>query len=244
MLKGKNVLITGAAQRIGRAIALSLAGEGANIVVHYNRSEREAAELAEAIAALGADAWTCPADLADAEQTAALVPAAIEQAGAVDVLINNASIFEESSFPKFTLEDLHDNIRVNAYAPLVLARAFAAQGRAGHIVNFLDARIVDYDRQHVAYHLSKQMLYALTRQMAEEYAPAIQVNAVAPGLVLPPAGKDETYLKGLASTNPLNRHGRLEDVTAAVLFFLTNTFVTGQTVFVDGGRHMRGSFYG
>jgi hypothetical protein len=126
---------------------------------------------------------------------------------------------------------------------LELCREFAKQVRGGAIVNFLDTRVLDYDREHMSYHLSKRALFTLTRAMALEFAPAIRVNAVAPGLVLPPAGKDQSYLDALVHTNPLQAHGSVEDVAAAVLFLVTSPFVTGQVIYVDGGRHMLGGVY-
>jgi len=134
-------------------------------------------------------------------------------------------------------------VQVHALAPLTLSRALAKQGRDGHIINMLDSRVTDYDRDHAAYHLSKRMLLTLTRMLAMELAPRIAVNGVAPGLILPPAGKDESYLRDLAHTNPMNRHGGVGDITDAVLYLLTSRFVTGQVMFVDGGRHMRGPLY-
>ena len=111
-------------------------------------------------------------------------------------------------------------------------------------MNLLDSRITDYDREHAAYHLSKRMLFALTRMLALELAPRTIVNAVAPGLILPPEGKDEDYLRRMAHTVPLNRHGDAGDIEQAVLFLLRCEFVTGQVIFVDGGRHMEGRVYG
>jgi NAD(P)-dependent dehydrogenase (short-subunit alcohol dehydrogenase family) len=124
-----------------------------------------------------------------------------------------------------------------------LSRRLAAQKRAGSIVNLLDARMLDYDRQHLSYHLSKRALWDLTRIGAIEFAPLIRVNAVAPGLVLPPTGKDTEYLEKLKHTNLLNRYGSPEDVARAVLFLIESPFITGQVIFVDGGRHMRGRVY-
>lgn len=193
---------------------------------------------------MGVSAWTIQADLREPSEVEGILSRAMEAAGRVDFLINNASIFTKSRITDFTLEDLADNVQVNAAAPLLIARAFAAQGCEGVIVNFLDTRIADYDAEHAAYHLSKRMLFTLTRMMALEFAPRIRVNAVAPGLILPPAGEDVSYLKRLASTNPLHRIGALKDVTDAVLFLLRSDFVTGQVVFVDGGRHLRGCVYG
>ncbi len=237
-------LITGAAKRLGRATALALANAGVDIVVHYRDSESEATELAGMIEASGVKAWTLRADLADPAQAESLYDCAVDAAGRVDFVINNASFFHEDTVLDFALEDLQANISVHASAPLLLARAHAKSGRSGAIVNFLDARIVDYDRNHAAYHLSKRMLFTLTRMLAVELAPNIRVNGVAPGLVLPPAGKDEAYLASLAHTNPLQRYGSMEDITAAVLFLLQSDFVTGQVLFVDGGRHMAGTMYG
>lgn len=243
-LAGRNALVTGGAKRLGRAAALALAAEGACVVVHYRASGEEAAGLVDEINAMGARAYALAAELSDTTQTESLFRRACELTGPMDVLVNNASIFHESGLVDFSREALDGNIRVNAYAPLVLARKLAAQDRPGHIINFLDCRAVDYDRRHVAYHLSKRMLMDLTRMMALEFAPAVQVNAVAPGLILPPEGRDESYLAALADTNPMKRYGCERDVTDTVLFLLKSTFITGQVVFVDGGRHIRGCMYG
>ena len=242
-LAGKTALVTGSAKRLGRATALALAGAGADVVVHYGRSGDEAAALVDEIARDGRRAWAIAADLASPPQADALMRRAVEATGGVDILVNNAATFPDSRILQFTPEQLQTDVQVNAMAPLQLCRAFADQGAPGDIVNFLDCRIVDYDRAHAAYHLSKRMLMSITRMLALELAPRIKVNAVAPGLILAPAGADENYLADLAHTNPLNAHGRPRDVTDAVLFLLRNPFVTGQVIYVDGGRHMKGRVY-
>lgn len=242
-LSGRTALVTGAARRLGRATALALAGAGADVVVHYGASAGDAESLVTEIVSLGRKAWALQADLSDAAEARRLFARACEAAGPVDLLVNNASIFPASRLVSFTAEDLRKNVEVNAMAPLELGRELAARVGRGDIVNFLDARIGDYDREHVAYHLSKRMLSDLTHLMALEFAPGVRVNAVAPGLILPPAGQDEAYLKKLASTNPLQRYGSVGDVTAAVLFLVRSPFVTGQTIYVDGGRHLRGRVY-
>jgi len=127
---------------------------------------------------------------------------------------------------------------------LQLSRALAAQGRSGQVLNLLDCRILSYDAEHAAYHLSKRMLFSLTRMLALELAPRLRVNAVAPGLILPPPGRDEAYLQALARTNPLQRHGGAGDVVRAALFLMQSGFVTGQVIYVDGGHHMTGRTYG
>ena len=244
-LRGRTALITGAAKRIGRATALALADEGVNVVVHYNQSSAEAEEVAGLARQKGVGAWTLRADLAEADQAADLVGRATDRAGAIDVLVNNASTFHPSRLAEVAVDDMLSDLQVNALAPFVLARTLAAQQREGAIVNFLDCRIAEYDASHAAYNLSKRTLFTLTRMMALAFAPSVRVNAVAPGLILPPPGTDESYLRKMAPTdNPLQRIGALTGITDAVVFLLRSPFVTGQVIFVDGGRHVKGSTYG
>ena len=243
-LTGKTALVTGAAKRIGRGTALALAAQGVNVVIHYRASQDEAEAVAAEARDRGIRAWTIQADLQEPMEAEQVLPRAVEAAGPIQILINNASIFAESRITDFTLQDLADNVQVNAVAPLLISRAFVAQGCEGAIVNFLDTRFIEYDEEHAAYHLSKRMLFTLTRMMALEFAPAIRVNAVAPGLILPPPGKDEAHLQSVASTNPLHRVGTLEGIMDAVLFLLRSEFITGQVIFVDGGYHMKGCVYG
>ncbi|MEW6355625.1 MAG: SDR family oxidoreductase [Planctomycetota bacterium] len=243
-LFGKTALVTGGAKRLGRATALALAAEGADIVLHYRSSRNEAEEATQAIRNMGRKAWTIQADLSRPEEATGLFQQARQTAGSIHILINNAAIFEPSLLADFTVEDLARNVQINTMAPLQVSRAFVAQGQEGVIINFLDNRIVEYDKKNVAYHLSKRMLHSLTRMMAMEFAPKVRVNAVAPGLVLPPRGEDDAYVKRLVTTMPLQRAIEVRAVTDAVLFLVKNEFITGQVIFVDGGRHMKSSFYG
>lgn len=242
-LYGKTALVTGGAKRIGRAITLALAAAKSNVVVHCLRSAAEAEALVEDLRGQGVQAWVVRADLAEVRGPEMLWTQATEAAGPIDILINNASVFSEDRLPDVTIESIETNLHVHAWAPLALSRSLAAQGREGAIVNLLDARVENYDREHAAYHLSKRMLLSLTRLMALEFAPRVRVNGVAPGLILPPAGKDHEYLERQAGTNPLARYGSPELVADAVLFLLRNDFITGQVIFVDGGRHLRGVVY-
>jgi NAD(P)-dependent dehydrogenase (short-subunit alcohol dehydrogenase family) len=243
-LTGKTALVTGGAQRLGRAMALALATNGAQVIVHYRSSVDAAHTLKLEIEQQGGKAGLMQADLSDAKAVEALLPNVIEQYSPVDILINNASIFEQQTLHETTEQTIQANMQIHAYAPLVLSRALASRNRPGHIVNLLDSRVRDYDQQHVPYHLSKRALMSLTRMLAMELAPAIAVNAVAPGLILAPRGEDEDYLTRLAHTNPLQRHGDPKDVAEAVLFLVQSHFITGQIIYVDGGRHMKGHFYG
>lgn len=242
-LAGKTALITGAAKRLGKALALTLAREGVHVVVHFNHSEQEASDVCDEVRHMGVSAWPLQADLSDPDQTRRLFDHAMAQAGPIDILINNASVFNKETVWETSAQSLEANLRVHATAPLILARALAKQDRSGSIVNMLDTRVTVYDHKHVSYHISKRALLTLTRILAMELAPAIAVNAVAPGLILPPPGEDEGYLKRLAHCNPLNRYGDSEQVADAVLFLLRSRFITGQVIYVDGGYHMKGHMY-
>lgn len=239
-LSRATALVTGGAQRIGRSIALALGASGMNIVVHYRRSAAAAETAAEEIRRLGVRAWTVEADLADVRNADALWEKACELAGPIDALINNASEFPDDRLTDVSVDSIEASFRLHAWAPLIMSRRLAAQGRNGAIVNLLDARVGDYDRNHAGYHLSKRTLFALTRMMALEFAPRVRVNGVAPGLILPPPGKGPEYLEALAATNPLRRCGNPASIAKAVLFLIESDFVTGQVIFVDGGRHLRG----
>ncbi|MCF7975041.1 MAG: SDR family oxidoreductase [Phycisphaerae bacterium] len=246
-LNHKTALVTGAAKRLGRAMALALAEQGVQVVVHYHTSEQEARAVQADIEQAGGHAVLCQADLSDTGQADALVGRAVALAGRpLDILINNASIFDEQVLLETTSEALALNMQVHAYTPLTLSRAFAAQDRlvCGQIINMLDSRVQDYDKLHVPYHLSKRSLMALTRMLAMDLAPRVAVNAVAPGLILAPAGHGQEYLENLAHTNPLNRYGAPQDIVEAMLFLVQSEFITGQVIYVDGGRHMKGHMYG
>lgn len=243
-LAGRTALVTGAGKRIGRTISLMLARAGVNIVAHYNSAAGDATQLAEEVRQVGCQAWTIQADLGQPEQVTGLVDRVRELASSLDILVNNASIFPEDTLADVTVESIRRNEQINAIAPLVLSRELAALGIDGDIVNLLDTRVVDVDAKHFAYHLSKRTLLTLTKVLAVELAPKIRVNGVAPGLILPPEGKDESYLADLTHTNPLQRYGSPEEIGEAVLFLLRSRFITGQVIFVDGGRHLKGAFYG
>lgn len=237
-LAGKTALVTGGALRLGAATVRALAAEGANVVIHYNRSQAPAEQLAQEVREGGTSVWTLQANLEQLDEVEALIPMAKEPAGKLDILINSASIFPADSLSEMKIEDLLRNIRVNAWAPFALSRSFALHAKRGAIVNFLDTRVAGYDWKHASYIASKSMLELWTRMMALKFAPNIRVNAVAPGLILPPPGKDESYLDAMKDTVPLKRYGGAEDIVAAVLFLLRSEFVTGQLIYVDGGRHL------
>jgi len=239
-LENKTALITGASKRIGKAIALYLASLGANILVHYHTSKEEAKRVVGTLSDQSVKAWALQSDLADPESASQLIGKARTVAGDLHYLINNASIFPNSQLDSFSSQELEHVMQVNAMAPLQLCRDFAKLKTAEHIINLLDTRITAFDFSHAAYDLSKKTLHQLTQSLAIELAPQIRVNAVAPGLILPPADKDHSYLEKLKHTNPLQTYGTPEEIARAIGFLITSHFIQGHVIFVDGGRHLKG----
>ncbi len=239
-LRGRTALITGAARRIGRATALALVDAGASVVAHVHGSERDADELRREVLARDGQCWVVRADLEsepDVESLVRRASAAAERP--IDVLVNNASIFPADTFATVTRDELLRCVAVNAWAPFALGRALAKQTGEGHVINLLDEKIGGYRLAHVAYQTSKQLLAALTSLMALELAPGIAVNGVAPGLVLPPPGRDEDWLERQARTSvPMARPGSPEGVAEAIVYLLGSRYLSGQVLYVDGGAHL------
>lgn len=213
------------------------------MVVHYRTSEEAAEATAEAIREVGGVAWTLRGDLEEADGVEGLYTQACELAGApIDVLVNNASRFPPGRLDETTYEDLDAMVRLHAWAPAALARAMArSEVPGGVVVNVLDARIASHDPGHVAYILSKRMLADLTRVLARELAPAIRVNGVAPGAVLAPEGIEDpqAYMEAAAQATLTGRTPEPSEVAQAVAYLVEAGSVTGQVLFVDGGRHLR-----
>ena len=237
------VLITGGARRLGAALARALSDAGYRVVIHYNNSADDAMALRDELSKDGTKAFTVQGNLTVESSAVKLAEDATTAAGPITHLINNASIFPEDRLDAITNDSVTENMNINALVPLFLGRALRERGTLTNVVNLLDTRVVDYDEKHVSYHLSKRALQSLTAMMAMEWAPAVRVNGVSPGLILPPEGKTEEYFEGLKSTNPLNTYGGPDDIVRAVLFLLDSPFITGQNIFVDGGRHLKGRFY-
>ncbi|BDG05085.1 short chain dehydrogenase [Anaeromyxobacter oryzae] len=235
---GTTALVTGGAKRIGRSVSLALASAGANVVIHHHRSEAAAQALAAELGRLGVQTAVLQADLEQPSEAELLVARARDLVGPIDILVNNASVFERDTLETAAFDRFVRSVKINAWSPFILTRAFARLFGQGRVVNLLDTRIAGLDLAHAGYILSKQLLLALTRMAAVAFAPGLTVNAVAPGLILPPPGEDEAYLERLAHDLPLKRHGAPEDVALAVLFLLQSRFITGQVIFVDGGRHL------
>ncbi len=237
-LNARTALVTGAAKRLGKAIVLGLAKQGTNIVLHYDKSEDEVQNLNKELHSFGVKSWLVRASFKNAEACEALINEAFKRSGKIDILINNASVFYPNRIETVKIEDMDADMLVNAWTPFLLSRLFAEKTESGKIINLLDTRISGYDFNNFAYYVSKKMLEILTKSTALKFAPKIAVNAVAPGLILPPEGKDYKYLEQRKDTVPLKKYGSPADVVDTVLFLLKNDFVTGQIVYVDGGKHL------
>jgi hypothetical protein len=250
-LAGQTALITGAARRVGRSIASALADQGVNIVLHYNTSRNEAESLTAELRDRDVDAWAVQGSLEDQSSIEGMWRRATDCApeGVISLLVNNASIFPSDTLNGLRFGSLERTLKVNALAPLQLIRLFAAQEHSppvgpGCVVNLLDSRIGGYMKGHVSYALSKRMLFDLTRMLALELAPSIRVNAVAPGMILPPEGIRTEELDRLAARAPLRRWGDPEDVAEAVVFLMRSDYLTGQVIFPDGGAFIKEQLYG
>ena len=235
------VLITGAAKRIGRAIALGLASDGWSVVLHYGTSGDDAEQLARLIQDHGGEAVTIQADLRDDEQASGLISRAKEMVGPVSCLINNASLFEEDSAETATRESWDAHMQVNLRSPFVLTQAFSDQlpvGLEGNVVNIVDQRVWNLTPHFLTYTLSKAGLWTLTQTLAMALAPRVRVNAIGPGPALPSARQtEEAFIKQWSSL-PLRRNVDLGEIVDAVRFILEAPSMTGQMIALDGGQHM------
>jgi NAD(P)-dependent dehydrogenase (short-subunit alcohol dehydrogenase family) len=236
----KTALITGAAKRLGNGMTLHLASLGWNIAIHYNTSDTEAKQLQAHLNEQFPEQLfqLFKADLSMADEVEQLISTAAEDMGTIDLLINNASVFEPEMFAKTTTEFLDKQMNVNFRAPFILTRNFAKTCKSGLIVNFIDTRIVSNKSNYAAYTLSKKALWEMTKMAALEFGPNIRINAIAPGLTLPPEEKGEDYLWKLSENIAMKRPGGLEPILKSLDFILNNTYLTGQLLFCDGGENL------
>ncbi len=234
-------LITGAARRIGRTIAIELARQGRPIAVHYGASKAVAEDTVGEIERAGGRAVALGADLAREEEVRALLPAVEAALGPVDCLINNAAAFERDSVASVTRESWDAHMETNLRAPFVLIQAVADRlpdGWSGNVINILDERVWNPTPHFVSYTLSKSGLWTLTRTMALALAPRIRVNGIGPGPTLPsPRQSDEQFARQQAMM-PLGRGTTPEEICAAVRFILATPAMTGQMIALDGGQHL------
>jgi NAD(P)-dependent dehydrogenase (short-subunit alcohol dehydrogenase family) len=240
-IEGKVGLVTGGAHRVGRALVLGLARAGADVAIHYHRSGDAAAETARQVRALGRSAETFQADLADPTAVAALADAVAGSMGGLDVLVNNASLFESGRFRDITVESWDRVMAVNLRAPFLLLQATAPllEASKGVAVNVADLAGVQVWPGFPHHGVSKAGLIHLTRVAARSLAPNVRVNCVVPGTVLPPEDYTREQIERSVDRTVLERIGAPDDVVEALLFLVRSEFATGSIVTVDGGRTLK-----
>ncbi len=238
----RTVLVTGAARRLGREIALALAAGGWRVVVHYRGSQADAQATADDCAVLTPGAWAVQADLADEAAVRALLPAVAARLGTVDAVVNNASLFEHDTAHSFSFAALDAHLRTNTGAAVLLAQALHAhvtqRDATGAVVNLLDQKLWNPNPDFFSYTLSKAALEAANTLMAQAFAPALRVVGVAPGLTLTSHMLSDEKFEALHKLSPLGRSSTAADVAATVKFALENNSITGTTLLVDGGQHL------
>lgn len=251
--QARGALVTGAAQRIGRAIALGLAQDGWHVIVHYHRSADAAAETVAAIEAQGGTATAIAADLADPAAAAGLITAAAQATGGLGCLVNNASLFAADDIATVDAAGFDAMMAVNLRAPVLLSRAFAENlpagadgaagvaGAEGVIINLLDQKLVNPNPDFLSYTLSKYGLSGLTTTLAMALGPRIRVCGVAPGLTLPSGDQPPDQFAAVHGRTPLGRGATAADIAGAVRYLVSAQAVTGEVVLVDGGQHLVGS---
>ncbi|MFW5805998.1 MAG: SDR family oxidoreductase [Marinilabiliaceae bacterium] len=236
----KTVLITGAAKRVGAAMAKYLANEGWEVVLHYNHSKDDAAELCSTLNRKYPERAfpVLQCDLTNPDAVLSLFGHLPEEVEKIDALVNNASVFDPGNIDETSPVFLRKEMSVNFDAPFFLMQAFKSFFGNGSIVNMLDSAIVKHEGSHAAYLLAKKSLADLTSMAALSFSPDIRVNGVAPGPVLPPPRKSPDYLKEVVEKTPLKRQVDVDDIAASVSFLLNNPSVTGQIIFCDSGAHL------
>jgi 3-oxoacyl-[acyl-carrier protein] reductase/pteridine reductase len=237
-LSGKTMLVTGAAKRLGRAIALAAAANGADVAITYRQSEREARAVVEELARHGVEALAVGCDVADEQSVREMVKEVAKELGAIDVLVNNAATYETVEFEKITVAQWDAAFASNARGPFLVSRAALPylKKRKGRIVNMGSLGGLRPWATHAHYCSSKAALHMLTRVMAKALAPEIAVNAVAPGMIDLGEKSAAAFMRKMAKQTPMRRNGSAADIAAAVMFFATAPkFITGQVLAIDGG---------
>lgn len=227
-------IITGGAVRIGKALACHLAEKGYDIALHYNLSGAEEAVARVQKAGVQCRAYACDfADLSAVEDLFAQIAGDFSD---IELLINSASVFIQENIEQTSTRTLTDTMTVNLMAPFLLMREYKQRVNRGMIVNILDERILKNIPTFGAYSVSKAALGHLTQLAAVEWGKTVRVNAIAPGLILPPRGESEEYLQRNAKKIPVKKHGYVEDIVRGLDYLLDSPFVNGETLFIDGGE--------
>ncbi|MBA31130.1 MAG: KR domain protein [Chloroflexi bacterium] len=235
----KTVLITGSSQRIGKEIALFFASKNANTIIHYNNSKTEAFKTYDEIKSINSDSMIVKSDLQSVSENINLIKKIIDEFGHIDIIINNASIFNKINLKDTTPEIWDKHLNINLRAPFILSQELKKHlgNNPGKIINLNDWKTTRKSR--FAYGVSKYSLSGLTKSLALELAPSIQVNEIALGAILPPSDtKVNDYNKSSISFGPSKRMGKLNEITNVIDMLINNDYITGETINIDGGRHL------
>ena len=239
-LSRTRVLVTGAAVRIGRQIALAFACRGAKVVIHYNRSGKQAEAVLSELGGRDAGHDCIKADLLNPSERKELIPSLVRHGKTVNCLVNNASVYRRCPLTKVDADRLRQDYEINFVAPFLLMRDFAHYCEEGNIINLLDRRVATVDPSASSYGLAKKSLRDATEAAAVQWAPRIRVNGVAPGLVLPPPGVLPGRMERLLRVVPMAQTSSPQEIAEACLFLATAKTITGQIIYVDGGMHLVG----
>lgn len=240
-ISGRVALVTGGAVRVGRALALALAAEGAKVAVHYNASRGDAEETLAEIEKHGGEGLLFQSDLSGPDAPAHLVRDVASSLGGLDIVVNSAAMMQRTPIGEVTTEDWDAMFSLNLRAPFFICQAAAAAmgEKGGVIVNIADLAAFESWPAYVPHGITKAGIVQMTRSLARALAPKIRVNAIAPGAVLLPEGWSAEGTSHLEDTTPLGRLGSPTDVAGAMLYLIDAEYVTGTTLVVDGGRHIR-----
>ena len=240
-MKNKNVLITGAATRVGRAIAIHFAEKGWNVALHYFRSSSKAKELKKIIEQKFVKVALIKADLKNPKQTEKIFLLAKKKLGNIDCLVNNAALFEKDDILNFTVKSWNEHLNINLLAPTILTKQFAKQASKktfSNIINIIDQRIFNLTPYFMSYTISKTGLQTLTKTMAMRLGPNIKVNGIAPGPTIKSKRQTNTHFKNQIKSTLLKKTVRLQDICDTVDFLINNDSITGQIIAVDSGQNL------
>lgn len=234
-LENKNVLVTGSANRIGKEIAIRLSKLGLNIAIHYNTSESNANDTLQKIKNNNVNASIIQSDLSDEENCIKLIKDAENKIGKIDILINNASTFKKNTLENTSSKEIEEDLYINLIAPFILSKTIFKKNRKGKVINISDWKTARTNR--FSYGVSKAAIYGLTKSLSLSMAPNYQVNEIALGAILPPADSPNRKTQKI-NLGPIGRTAKIEEVTSCIEMLINNDFITGERIFLDGGRHV------
>ncbi len=240
MPNNQAALVTGGAIRLGKAISLALAKQGYDIALHYNTSRESVQKTREEIKSLGVACEVFQSDLSKAENLEFFLESVQRTFTNLSILVNSASGYTQATVKETSVTNFDAQFAVNLRAPFFLSKAFAQVCKSGVIINICDNKIGFNQFEYAAYLLTKKGLAEFTRLAALEFAPNIRVNAIAPGVVMPMSSRSDEYINWRVQGIPLNKQGKTQHISDALLFLINNDFITGQLIFVDGGEALAG----